>query len=141
MRLVVQPHIGSYMNIGMAFGHLFGRLGMLGLLTGNTRMIGLYLDDPGAVDEDKLRSLAGALIEGPVPADMETYAIEARDYSVLRYKGPYGDMRPAYAWMFGTWLPQSGREAADAPVMEEYLNNPRDTPPTELLTDLYLPLV
>jgi effector-binding domain-containing protein len=25
-------------------------------------------------------------------------------------------------------------------VMEEYLNNPRDTPPSELLTELLLPL-
>jgi AraC family transcriptional regulator len=62
------------------------------------------------------------------------------DYAVLRHKGPYADMRAAYVWMFGTWLPQSGREPADAPVLEEYLNNPRDTPPTELLTDFYLPL-
>lgn len=140
MRLIVRPHTGSYMNIGMAFGELFGRLGMQGLLTGNTRMIGVYLDDPSAVDEEKLRSLAGAVIEGRTPLDMETYDVEARDYAVLRYKGPYSDMRPAYNWMFGTWLPQSGREAADVPVLEEYLNNPRDTPPAELLTDLYLPL-
>ncbi|WP_423067720.1 AraC family transcriptional regulator [Devosia sp. CN2-171] len=140
-RLVVQPHTGSYMNIGKAFGELFGRLGMLGLVTGNSRMIGAYLDDPSAVEEGKLRSLAGALIEGPAPVGMETYDVEARDYAVLRYKGPYSDMRAAYNWMFGTWLPQSGREAADVPVLEEYLNNPRDTPPAELLTDLYLPLV
>jgi AraC family transcriptional regulator len=25
-------------------------------------------------------------------------------------------------------------------VLEEYLNSPRDTAPTELLTDIYLPL-
>ena len=41
---------------------------------------------------------------------------------------PYTDMR-AYLWLFGTWLPQSGREPADAPVFEEYLNNPRDLRP------------
>lgn len=140
MRLAVQPHTGSYMNIGMAFGELFGRLGMLGLLSGRTRMIGVYLSDPSSVEEDQLLSLAGALIEGPIPDGMQVHEVAARDHAVLRYKGPYGDMRGAYNWMFGTWLPQSGREAADAPVMEEYLNNPRDTPPTELLTDLYLPL-
>ena len=41
---------------------------------------------------------------------------------------------------FGEWLMQSGREAGDAPAFEEYLNNPRDTAPPELLTDIYLPL-
>jgi AraC family transcriptional regulator len=35
---------------------------------------------------------------------------------------------------------RSGREPADAPVFEEYLNSPRDTAPTELLSDIYLPL-
>jgi AraC family transcriptional regulator len=140
MQLVTEPHTGSYMNVGMAFGQLFGRLGMAGLLTDKTRMIGIYLDDPGAVEEEKLQSLAGALIEGPIPDGFQTYTTEARDYAVLHYKGPYSDMRHAYNWMFGTWLPQSGREAAEAPVLEEYVNNPRDTPPAELLTDLYLPL-
>jgi AraC family transcriptional regulator len=46
----------------------------------------------------------------------------------------------AYDWLYGQWLPSSGREAADAPVFEDYLNSPRDTLPTELRTDIYLPL-
>jgi AraC family transcriptional regulator len=43
-------------------------------------------------------------------------------------------------WLYGSWLPQSGREPGDAPCLEEYLNSPRDTAPTELLSDIYLPL-
>ena len=49
-------------------------------------------------------------------------------------------MKPAYEWLYGTWLPQSGRDPGDAPCLEEYLNSPRDTAPTELLSDIYLPL-
>jgi AraC family transcriptional regulator len=49
-------------------------------------------------------------------------------------------MRAAYDWLFGQWLPSSGREAADAPIFEDYLDSPRDTLPTELRTDIYLPL-
>jgi AraC family transcriptional regulator len=48
--------------------------------------------------------------------------------------------KPAYDWLYGQWLPQSGRLPADAPCVEEYLNNPRTTAPTELLSDIYLPL-
>lgn len=49
-------------------------------------------------------------------------------------------MRAAYEWLYGQWLPASGcREAADGPVFEEYLNTPRDTPPNELVTLMYLP--
>lgn len=50
-------------------------------------------------------------------------------------------MRAAYQWLYGQWLVQSGFEAANSPVFEEYLNNPRGTPPEQLLTDIYLPLV
>jgi AraC family transcriptional regulator len=49
-------------------------------------------------------------------------------------------MKASYQWLFGEWLPQSGKEVANAPCIEEYLNNPQNTAPTELLTDIYLPL-
>jgi AraC family transcriptional regulator len=49
-------------------------------------------------------------------------------------------MKAAYEWLYGVWLVQSGKEPGDAPVFEEYLNNPRNTAPNELLTDIYLPL-
>ncbi len=67
-------------------------------------------------------------------------AILCGEYAVLRHKGPYADMKAAYDWFYGQWLPQSGREPANAPPVEEYLNSPQDTPPMELLTDIYLPL-
>ena len=142
LSLLTVEHIGSYMEIGRAFETLFGRATARGLPTPQTRTIGVYCDDPTAVPEDKLRSHAAIV----APPDAETIAplrrLETRggEYAILRHKGPYADMRSAYLWLFGTWLPQSGREAADAPVIEEYLNNPRDTPPSELLTELLLPL-
>jgi AraC family transcriptional regulator len=43
--------------------------------------------------------------------------------------------------LYGTWLVQSVREAADAPVFEEYLNSPKDTAPADLITEICLPLV
>ena len=49
-------------------------------------------------------------------------------------------MKAAYEWLYGEWLVPSGREVGDAPWFEEYLNSPRDTAPTELLTEIYLPL-
>jgi hypothetical protein len=38
------------------------------------------------------------------------------------------------------WLALSGEEVEDAPVFEEYLNNPREVSPQDLMTDIYLPL-
>ncbi len=140
IRVAVEEHKGSYMNIGAAFERLFIRLGSLGLLGPKTRMIGIYSDDPDAKPEADLDSQAALTVDGPVPETVRVTTLPGGDYAVLRHKGPYADMRAAYRWFFGTWLPQSDREPADRPVLEEYLNSPRDTPPGELLTDLYLPL-
>ena len=141
MPVATEDHTGSFMNIGMAFDRLFGRLGGAGLLGPGVRMLGIYLDDPTAVAEEQLHSQAGAILPTQPPAGTPSTVTRGGAYAVLRHKGPYADMRGSYRWLFGTWLPQSGREAADAPVLEEYLNSPRDTPPGELLTDLYVPLV
>ncbi len=142
MNLLAVDHRGSYMSIGKSFDLLFTTLASRNLIRPSLRMIGIYLDDPTSVPESELRSQAGVIIPDPVVADapLLTTAIRGGDHAVLRYKGPYGDMRAAYDWLFGQWLPTSGREAADAPVFEEYLNSPRDTLPTELRTDIYLPL-
>ena len=59
--------------------------------------------------------------------------------SVL-HKGPYAELERAYRHLFRDWLPASGYEAADFSCFEEYLNDPRETPPSELLTRVHLPL-
>jgi AraC family transcriptional regulator len=37
-------------------------------------------------------------------------------------------------------LLESGMRLRDTPPFEEYLNTPLDTAPSELLTDIYIPL-
>ena len=63
------------------------------------------------------------------------------DYSVLTHKGPYVNLHLAYRWPYGTWLEQAGRELRDQPLFEVYLNNPREVPASELLTEICLPLI
>ncbi len=134
------PHRGSYMEIGKAFEKLFGWLAINHKLTSDIRSIGIYLDDPCSVEESELRSFAGATFDGSAESAFECQELVGGEYAVLHYKGPYSDMHNAYQWLYGVWLPQSGREAADKPVFEEYLNDPKEVAPTELLTDIYLPL-
>lgn len=133
-------HRGSYMEIGRAFELLFGTLAARNLLGPGIRMMGIFYDDVASVPEAELRSRAAAIGVAAASPPLEPVTIAGGDYAVLRHKGPYADMRAAYEWLYGTWLPQSGREPGDAPCLEEYLNSPRDTPPAELLSDIYLPL-
>ncbi|MCV0429777.1 MAG: AraC family transcriptional regulator [Roseibium sp.] len=141
-KLAVLRHTGPYMEIGKAFETLVGILVSRNLIGQAGAMKGLCFSDPTQVPEDELQSVAGVTVPGDFPVDAPLEQVETRegDYAVLHYKGPYTDMKWAYEWLFGEWLTQSGREPADAPCMEVYLNNPRDTAPSDLLTDICLPL-
>jgi AraC family transcriptional regulator len=143
MQVVTLDHTGSYMQIGKAFDALVGWLAARDLLSPEMRMVGIYYDDPGVVAEAALRSKAGVVLARTVEvaAPVALTVVRGGPYAVLRHKGPYADMAGAYQWLYGEWLVQSGREAADAPVFEEYLNNPKDTAPSELVTEICLPLV
>lgn len=137
-------HVGPYMQIGKAFDSLMGWLASRGLLSGEMRMIGLYYDDPSAVKESELRSKAGVYLPRAVDVTggpVSVASVAGGKYAVLRHQGPYADMAAAYQWLYGEWLVNSGYEAADAPVFEEYLNTPQDTAPSDLLTDICLPLL
>jgi AraC family transcriptional regulator len=142
MQALTIRHVGPYMQIGKAFDLLYGQLAARNLLSAGIRTVGIYYDDPAAVAEQELRSRAGVVMTKPITIEppLEYADIAAGSYAVLRHKGPYADMKAAYQWLYGVWLAQSDREVADAPVFEEYLNNPRDTAPTELLTDICLPV-
>jgi len=141
-RLAFLRHKGSYMQIGQAFEKLVGILVGRNLIGQAQASKALYFSDPTRVPEDELQSVAGVTVaEGfPVEAPLEEMETRGGDYAVLHYKGPYADMKMAYEWLYGEWLTRSGREPADAPCMEIYLNNPRDTAPADLLTDICLPL-
>jgi len=142
MYCISMPHKGSYMQISRAFEGLFAAAGPAGLVTRQARMIGVYHDDPDAVDEAELRSAACLLVdEGKaVPDRFEQIRTRGGAYARLSYKGPYADMRDAYRWLMGVWLPASGHEAADGPMLEDYLNSPADTAPPDLRTDIHLPI-
>jgi len=142
MKVASLPHKGSYIDIGKAFDTLFGTLGARNQLKPEMRMIGVYYDDPEVVPENELRSKACVIVDKgfELSEPLEEEELAAGSYAVLTYKGPYSDMLAAYNWFYGEWLLQSGKEAANTPVFEEYLNNPRDTAPADLLTDIYLPL-
>jgi AraC family transcriptional regulator len=102
----------------------------------------MYYDDPGCVPEEDLRSRAGATVDEDqaLEAPLEEARIPGGPHAVLVHKGPYSELHAAYHWLYKDWLVNSGREPADAPVFEEYLNNPHEVAPSELLTVIRLPL-
>lgn len=135
-------HSGSFMFIAQAFTKVFDALVVANQLTVSPRMIAIFYDDPASVPERLLRSRAGIVAIDPdsVVTGLDPVLIPGGRHAVLRYQGPYASMHAAYEWFFGHWLTHSGKTPGDHPVFEDYLNNPVDTDPRDLLTDIYMPL-
>jgi AraC family transcriptional regulator len=142
LRLAVLAHRGPYTAIGGTFDRLMAWAAGRGLVGETSRFIGLYLDDPNSVPAAALRSEAGVTVPDTVEPEGEVAIreIPAQRVAVLRFQGPYAELEDAYEWLYGTWLPGSGEEPADAPSMEDYLNDCRSLPPAEWLTDIMVPL-
>jgi AraC family transcriptional regulator len=135
-------HRGSYMQIGRAFDLLFGRVAAAGLARPGMRMFAMFFDDPTVVAEEALR--AHACVAGAAPAsadcDLMSFEIDGGMYAVLTHTGPYASMKSAYQWLFGQWLVDSGFAVRSGPMVEEYLNSPRETAPKDLRTRICLPV-
>lgn len=141
LQLVGYSHCGDYMQIGNAFEKLFIFAGSKGLIRPQTRSVGIYYNDPGSVETSDLRSHACISVQEPLSIQddniPENINIPAGRCATILFKGPYAELENPYNYLFGEWLPQSGHEAADFPPFEEYLNDPKSTPPSELLTRIH----
>jgi AraC family transcriptional regulator len=123
---------------------LSGIAGAHGLLGPDTIALGIYYDDPDATPVEQLRSHACLTVPDtlqPVPAGCEMLDIQPGEFAVGVHRGPYDILSESYRWMFGQWLPSSGREVADSPVLEAYVNDAQTTPPDQLITHVCVPLV
>lgn len=141
LRLACVRHIGPYQEIG----HAFGCLASLMLETGlpMSQAVAIYYDDPCTVPAQELRSDAGMAIaegvESPHP-DLIIQTVPANEYAVATHVGPYSEIPDAWSRFVGDWLPNSGRRIVEAPCLEVYVNDCREVPKEELITELYQPV-
>jgi len=135
-------HRGAYTAVGRCFDELLAMASAKQLWPRSSGVAGIYYDNPDAVSEAELRSHAGLVFTDDLalPDELEEVRLVSGECAVLHYKGPYPAIKAAYDYLYGDWLPKSGKEPADAPPYELYLNSPADTAEEELLTDIYLPL-
>jgi AraC family transcriptional regulator len=140
--VAVLPHRGDYHEISATFQRLSTMAGALGLLGPDTRSFGIYYDDPSVTPAEALRSEACISVPDQWTPTGELQRREIREgrYAVALHVGPYAELGHVYTWLYGAWLASSGEEVADAPCVEAYLNDARIVPPTELRTEIWLPL-
>jgi len=140
-RLAALAHRGDYSEGSVMYQKVATILSTGGHWPQTAGMAGVYYDDPKVTPANDLRSHAGVLWEGEdVPDGLEEVQLAGGRYAVLHFKGPYAGLSEAYTYLYGPWLSSSQEGLRDAPSFEHYLNDPTNTAPTDLLTDIYMPL-
>jgi AraC family transcriptional regulator len=142
IRVAALAHRGDYQTIPTTFVRLVAMAGTLGALGPEPRSFGIYYDDPSATRVEALRSEACITVpdDWAPSGDLRRREIRGGRYAVTLHVGPYAELGRTYTWLYGTWLAERGEEAADAPCVEEYLNDARTVPPSELRTEIWLPI-
>ena len=77
--------------------------------------------------------------EPPTTSALAPLEIAAGRYAQHRLVGPYTQITAAITALFTVWMPQSGFDPDDRPMLEIY-HSPFDTPPQDLQTDLLIPI-
>lgn len=142
MRVAFVRHVGPYNQVRAAWGRLMSWAGPKGLLSRRPTILGIVHDDPEVTPPDKVRYDACLAVDERVKpeGDIGVQEVSGGEFAVSTHRGPYDKLGDTYARLCGEWLPASGREARSAPSFEMYRNSPQNTPPADLLTDIYIPL-
>lgn len=142
MRVAFARHVGSYDETDEAIERLFRWAGPQGLLNDFAAFFGIAYDDPNVTPPEKLRYDAALEVPETVTptSDIGIQLLPSRTYAITLHHGSYEALGTTYSRFCGEWLPLSGREVLAAPALEFYLNSPQDTSPSELRTEIYLPV-
>jgi AraC family transcriptional regulator len=137
-------HVGPYDGPGISqtWDRLMSWAGRHGMFGPGMKCLGISHDNPHVTPSDKLRYDACINIGQPFKPEGEIgmQEIPGGEYAVVTHRGPYERLPETYAWLYGDWLPRSGREPAESPGFQHHHNNPRQAAPEDLVTDVYVPL-
>lgn len=106
--------------------------------------IAIFRDNNDIVPAHELRSDACVVVSADqvLPdtdgMDIRLDKVQPGDYAVATFYGPYEGLGDAWARFCGQVLPTLGREVADAPSFEMYMNDCSTVKPEEIRTDLYV---
>ena len=107
-----------------------------------TEFIGISHDDPKVTEADKLRYDACIVVSKDVKPDgaMGVQEVPGGKFAVFTHIGDYDKLESSYDYIFGKWLPESGKELRNVHSFEKYLNAPENTKPEKLKTEIYIPI-
>lgn len=142
MRLAALSHQGDYAKIGHAFQSVAVTFNTQNLWPHARGMVGVYYNSPTETPEPELRSHAGIRVEAGIdmPEGLNEVTLPAGRHIVVTHKGPYSGLAAAWDTLYSTILPQQDVLPANSAPFEIYLNDPMNTAPEDLITEICVPL-
>ena len=107
------------------------------------KFISLSMDDPSITPTEKCRFYLGIALRDdtkarPVPGIMQ---IPGGRYAVFRHTGSYSSLHKVYRSIYEEWFPKSKYHPQSTFSFEMYMNHPSTTETSELLTEIYIPVI
>lgn len=142
MTVAYVRHVGPYEKCEPAWQKLMAWAGKKGLFGPDTVFLGISYDDPETVPADKLRYDACMTVskETKAEGEVKTKEIGGREYAVFIHRGPYENMKTTYEYIYKKWAATAKRPITYDPALEIFKNDPRNTPPEKLITEICVPL-
>lgn len=102
----------------------------------------IYHDDPKVTEPEKLHTDVCLTLNATASpkGEIGLKTIEGGKYAIFSYQGPYSDLGAVYDMIYSQYLPSNGYRIGMSQGYEKYLNNPSDTAPENLLTEIYIPV-
>ena len=136
-------HIGPYQTVGPAFERLMRWAGPRRLLRfPETKVLGVYHDNPDITETDKLRSSACIAVPPETRAEGEVgrMTIPGGLFAVARFEVAPDEFGEAWDALMRDWLPDSGYQPDDRMCYEVYLNDPKDHPQGKFIIEICEPI-
>ncbi|WP_291587946.1 GyrI-like domain-containing protein [Bacteroides sp.] len=107
------------------------------------KYISLTLDYPLITPEEQSRFMVGVTLPKSfqIPKGFGIYEIPSGEYAIFRFKGFYHQLNRIYRHIYLDWLPLSNYTLREQFTFETYINTPEKTPASELITDIYIPVM
>lgn len=114
------------------------------LIKEDTVYLAEILDDNDISEEVNCRYNVAIVLDNPLPFIPEgffsTKIIKAQKYAKFVHQGSHESALDTYHNIFSHWMTEIQLEMADAPILEFFLNDEKDTPEEDLLTEIYIPI-
>lgn len=143
-RIAFFRHVGSYLDTAGNWSRLLGWVGSKNLFASRPLFIGISQDDPATTEEEACRHDACVTLPAgfeELPAEGLAFGtIPAGTYAVYEFHDTIDKLAIAFKALFGEWMPQSGYEMDDRPVLEINHNDPAEDPEGKSRCSLCLPV-